>query len=118
MGPKWSRLKRRMGMSDQPRRLYRSRADRTFLGVCGGLGEVLQADATILRVLLGEGSRERARIERRSNEPLPRPLVSRPGAFSVTWQARGKPAVRRSRPKPALCLRLWGRPRDESDHRR
>jgi len=39
-------------MSDQPRRLYRSRADRTFLGVCGGLGEFLQVDATILRLLL------------------------------------------------------------------
>ena len=52
MGPKWSRLKKRMGMSDQPRRLYRSRADRTFLGVCGGLGEFLQVDPTILRLLL------------------------------------------------------------------
>jgi phage shock protein C len=41
-----------MGMSDQPRRLYRSRADRTFLGVCGGLGEFLQVDPTILRLLL------------------------------------------------------------------
>jgi len=39
-------------MSDQPRRLYRSRADRTFLGVCGGLGEFLQVDPTILRLLL------------------------------------------------------------------
>ena len=38
-------------MSDNPRRLYRSRADRTFLGVCGGLGEFLQADPTILRLL-------------------------------------------------------------------
>ena len=38
-------------MSDLPRRLYRSRADRTFLGVCGGLGEFLQADPTILRLL-------------------------------------------------------------------
>ena len=39
-------------MSDQPRRLYRSRADRTFLGVCSGLGEFLQVDPTILRLLL------------------------------------------------------------------
>jgi phage shock protein C len=38
-------------MSEKPSRLYRSRTDRTFLGVCGGLGEFLQADPTILRLL-------------------------------------------------------------------
>lgn len=38
-------------MSDKLKRLYRSRADRTFLGVCGGLGDFLQADPTILRLL-------------------------------------------------------------------
>ncbi len=38
-------------MSDMPKRLYRSRAERMFLGVCGGLGDLLQADPTILRLL-------------------------------------------------------------------
>jgi len=38
-------------MSDKPRRLYRSRAERTFLGICGGLGAFLQADPTVLRLV-------------------------------------------------------------------
>jgi len=33
------------------RRLYRARADRKFLGVCGGLGVYLSVDPTILRLL-------------------------------------------------------------------
>lgn len=33
-------------------RLYRSRLDRKFLGICGGLGVYLGVDPTILRVLL------------------------------------------------------------------
>ena len=34
-----------------PKKLYRSRADRKFSGVCGGLGEFLNIDPTIVRVL-------------------------------------------------------------------
>jgi phage shock protein C len=38
-------------MSDQPKRLYRSRSDRMIFGVCGGLGKYLNIDATVIRVL-------------------------------------------------------------------
>ena len=34
------------------KKLMRSRKDRRFLGVCGGLAEYLGCDATILRLLL------------------------------------------------------------------
>lgn len=33
------------------RRLYRSSADRMLLGVCGGIGEYLNVDPTIVRLL-------------------------------------------------------------------
>ena len=33
------------------KRLYRSRHERRLLGVCGGFGEYLQVDPTIVRVL-------------------------------------------------------------------
>lgn len=33
------------------KRLYRSRTNRVFAGVCGGLGEYLNTDATVLRLI-------------------------------------------------------------------
>ncbi len=33
------------------KRLYRSRHERSLLGVCGGFGEYLEVDPTIVRVL-------------------------------------------------------------------
>lgn len=38
--------------SDTPRRLYRSRNDRSIAGICGGLAEYLHIDSTALRVLM------------------------------------------------------------------
>jgi len=38
-------------MSEQPKRLYRSRDERYLAGVCGGLGEYLNTDPTIIRIL-------------------------------------------------------------------
>ena len=35
----------------QTRRLYRSRTNRKLAGVCGGLAEYFNTDATLLRVL-------------------------------------------------------------------
>ncbi|MGH8976078.1 MAG: PspC domain-containing protein [Acidimicrobiia bacterium] len=35
----------------QTRKLYRSRTDRKLAGVCGGLAQYLNADATLIRVL-------------------------------------------------------------------
>ncbi|MCL2107298.1 MAG: PspC domain-containing protein [Oscillospiraceae bacterium] len=34
-----------------PKKLYRSRADRKLSGVCGGLGDFLNIDPTIVRVV-------------------------------------------------------------------
>ena len=34
-----------------PKKLYRSRTSRTIAGVCGGLGEYLNIDPTLVRVL-------------------------------------------------------------------
>lgn len=34
----------------EPKRLYRSRTDRQFAGVCGGLAQYLGVDATIIRI--------------------------------------------------------------------
>ena len=34
-----------------PKRLYRSASDRMLLGVCGGIGEYLNVDSTIIRLL-------------------------------------------------------------------
>jgi phage shock protein C len=36
---------------DPTRKLYRSRKDRKVAGVCGGLAEYLNVDATVIRVL-------------------------------------------------------------------
>ena len=36
---------------DQPRKLYRSHTNRLVAGVCGGLGEYFNIDATLIRVL-------------------------------------------------------------------
>lgn len=33
------------------KRLYRSSTDKIFLGVCGGIGEYLDVDPTIIRLL-------------------------------------------------------------------
>ncbi len=38
-------------MTDQIKRLYRSRKDRMFAGVCGGLSEYLVVDPTVVRLL-------------------------------------------------------------------
>ena len=40
-----------MGTVAQTRRLYRSRTNRKLAGVCGGLAQYLDTDATLLRVL-------------------------------------------------------------------
>ena len=36
---------------DEPRKLYRSRTHRMVAGVCGGLGEYFNVDATLIRAL-------------------------------------------------------------------
>ena len=36
---------------DEPRKLYRSRTHRMVAGVCGGLGEYFNVDATLIRGL-------------------------------------------------------------------
>ena len=36
---------------DATRKLYRSRTDRKLAGVCGGLAQYLNTDATMIRVL-------------------------------------------------------------------
>ncbi|MBE0646446.1 MAG: PspC domain-containing protein [Bacteroidales bacterium] len=38
-------------MTEELRRLYRSRRDRIIGGVCGGLGEYFKVDPVLLRVL-------------------------------------------------------------------
>jgi phage shock protein C len=38
-------------MSEQAKRLYRSRDERMIAGVCGGLGEYLNTDPTVIRIL-------------------------------------------------------------------
>ena len=38
-------------MSSDTKRLYRSRSDRMIGGVCGGLGEYLSIDPTVIRIL-------------------------------------------------------------------
>jgi phage shock protein C len=38
-------------MSDDIRRLYRSRNERMIAGVCGGLAEYLHTDPTLIRLL-------------------------------------------------------------------
>jgi phage shock protein C len=38
-------------MADEPKRLVRSRDERMLGGVCGGLGEYLNTDPTVIRIL-------------------------------------------------------------------
>ena len=38
-------------MTMQPKRLYRSRNNRMFAGVCSGLGEYFDMDPTVIRLL-------------------------------------------------------------------
>jgi len=38
-------------MSSDMKKLYRSRTDRMIGGVCGGLGEYLSIDSTVIRIL-------------------------------------------------------------------
>jgi len=40
-----------MGTVAQTRKLYRSRTDRTLAGVCGGLAQYFNTDATLIRAL-------------------------------------------------------------------
>jgi phage shock protein C len=40
-----------MGTMAQTHRLYRSRTDRKLAGVCGGLAQYVNTDATLIRVL-------------------------------------------------------------------
>ena len=37
-------------MSDEPKRLFRSRSDKVIAGVCGGLGRYFDIDPVLLRV--------------------------------------------------------------------
>lgn len=36
----------------EPKRLYKSKTNRVFFGVCGGLGEYFNIDPTIIRLIL------------------------------------------------------------------
>lgn len=38
-------------MTDEVKRLYRSRKDRMISGVCGGIGEYLSIDPTVIRLI-------------------------------------------------------------------
>jgi phage shock protein C len=38
-------------MADTIKRLYRSRSNRMLFGVCGGLGEYLNVDPTVIRLI-------------------------------------------------------------------
>jgi phage shock protein PspC (stress-responsive transcriptional regulator) len=42
-------------MDNQPRKLYRSITQRQIGGVCGGLGEYLNVDPTIMRLIFVAG---------------------------------------------------------------
>ena len=46
-----SREEKTRGTVAQTRRLYRSRTDRKLAGVCGGLAQYFNTDATLMRVL-------------------------------------------------------------------
>lgn len=39
-------------MNESIQRLYRSRDDRMLFGVCGGLGEYLRVDPTLIRLIV------------------------------------------------------------------
>ncbi|MCH5259433.1 MAG: PspC domain-containing protein [Lachnospiraceae bacterium] len=38
-------------MNNEPRKLVRSRTNRTICGVCGGIGEYLNVDPTLVRLV-------------------------------------------------------------------
>lgn len=38
-------------MNQEPKRLYRSKSNKVFAGICGGLGEYLNMDPVILRLI-------------------------------------------------------------------
>lgn len=38
-------------MEHHPKKLYRSRTNRVFAGICGGLGTYLGADPTVIRLV-------------------------------------------------------------------
>lgn len=38
-------------MAEEVKKLYRSRKDRMIAGICGGLGEMMSFDPTILRLI-------------------------------------------------------------------
>ncbi len=42
-------------MSNEYKRLYRSRSDRMFSGLCAGLGQYLGIDPTVVRVVVALG---------------------------------------------------------------
>ena len=43
-------------MTENVKRLYRSRNDRMFAGICGGLGEYFAVDSTLIRLLFVFGA--------------------------------------------------------------
>jgi phage shock protein C len=43
-------------MSNEGRRLFRSREDRMIAGVCAGLGEYFEVDPTVIRLLAVAGA--------------------------------------------------------------
>jgi phage shock protein C len=47
----WIRKERRILMTTEPKRLYRSRHDRMIGGVCGGIANHFNTDPTIIRLL-------------------------------------------------------------------
>ena len=38
-------------MTEEKKRLYRSRSERWLAGVCGGIGDYFDIDATVIRIL-------------------------------------------------------------------
>ncbi len=42
-------------MENQPKKLYRSRTDSRISGICGGLGEYLNVDPTVMRIAFVAG---------------------------------------------------------------
>jgi phage shock protein C len=56
MSPQWDDMclgihRERAGAMEEPRKLYRSQTQRMVAGVCGGLAEYFNIDATVMRVL-------------------------------------------------------------------
>jgi phage shock protein PspC (stress-responsive transcriptional regulator) len=42
---------KRMAENNEPKKLYRSKTNRTVAGVCGGLADYFNADASVVRLL-------------------------------------------------------------------